>query len=136
MTAGLIIAVVLIVLIAYGFFKAKSQINKPVSAKVKILNDANFQTTISQGISLVDCWAEWCQPCKIMNPVISDLADEIGDTVNICKLNVDHNNSTAARYGIRSIPTILIFKDGVEVNRLVGVKPKGFLLAELKKAGL
>lgn len=136
MPIGLIIAVLLIGLVAFGFFKAKKQIDKPISAKVKILNDENFQTIVKQGISLVDCWAEWCQPCKIMNPIISDLADEIGDTVHICKLNVDHNNKIAARYGIRNIPTILIFKDGIEVNRIVGAKPKSFLLAELKKAGL
>jgi thioredoxin 1 len=135
MSIGLIMAIVVVAVLVYGFYISKKQLNKPVSEKVKIVNDANFSSAVKEGISLVDCWAEWCQPCKILNPIISDLADEIGEKVNICKLNVDHSRRIAGQYGIRNIPTILFFKDGREVSRLVGVKPKGQLLQELKKIG-
>ena len=100
----------------------------PDSDKLKILGDSNFKNTISKGVSLVDFWAEWCTPCKIQGPIVNDVAETIGDKANICKLDVDSNKKTAAQYGIRSIPTIIIFKDGEIVKKFTGVKTKGVLL--------
>ncbi|PLX09898.1 MAG: thioredoxin [Marinilabiliales bacterium] len=104
------------------------------SDKIKILNDKNFQLQIKKGITLVDFWAPWCMPCKMMGPVLNELAenDELGATV--AKLNVDENQSTAAKYGVRGIPTSILFKNGKEVNRFVGVKPAQFFEKHIKSA--
>lgn len=81
---------------------------------------------------LVDLWAEWCAPCKMLAPILEDLAKEIGDKLTIVKLDVDSNPGTAMRYGVQSIPTLLLFKNGQPVERLVGYMPKDRLLARLR----
>ena len=106
----------------------KSMANGEDSEKLILLTDASFQKTIGKGISLVDFWAPWCTPCKIQGPIVSELAEEIGDKVNVCKLDIDQNKKTAAKLKIRSIPTIILFKDGKPVKQFVGVKTKGVLM--------
>jgi thioredoxin len=81
---------------------------------------------------LVDCWAQWCGPCLMVAPVLDELAAEAGGRYLIAKLNVDENPRTAAEFNIRSIPTMLIFKDGALVDRLVGVQSKQAISARLK----
>lgn len=114
----------------------KNMSNAVDSERLIILSDANFQKTISKGVTLVDFWAPWCTPCKIQGPIVSEVAEEIGDKANICKLNVDKNQKTSQKLKIRSIPTIMIFKNGKAVKQFVGVKTKSVLmkaiLAELK----
>ena len=90
--------------------------------KVKILDSGNFQKIVSEGASLVDFWAEWCGPCLQQGPIIDDLAEKIGDNVNVCKVDVDTNQEIASKYEVTSIPTILVFKDGEVVKRFVGVQ--------------
>ena len=90
--------------------------------KVKILDSGNFQKIVSEGVSLVDFWAEWCGPCLQQGPIIDDLAEKIGDNVNVCKVDVDTNQEIASKYEVTSIPTILVFKDGEVVKRFVGVQ--------------
>ena len=90
--------------------------------KVKILDGGNFQKTVAEGASLVDFWAEWCGPCLQQGPIIDDLAEKIGDNVNVCKVDVDTNQEIASKYEVTSIPTILVFKDGEVVKRFVGVQ--------------
>jgi thioredoxin 2 len=85
---------------------------------------------------LLDCWAPWCGPCRTVAPVLEDLARDYGGRVKIAKLNVDENPETAARFSIRSIPTMLLFKGGREVNRLVGALPRAQIEQALKTLGI
>lgn len=96
------------------------------------LRDATFEKTISKGVSLVDFWAPWCAPCRIQGPIVNELANEMVDRAQICKMDVDQNKKMAGKYGIRSIPTIMIFKNGKMVKQYVGVKTKNVLKKELE----
>ena len=99
---------------------------------VKLSAD-NFDETISKGKVLVDFWAGWCMPCRMVAPVIEELAAEFEGSVVVGKVDVDSENALAARYGVASIPTVVLFLDGVEVKRFVGVQPKATYESELKK---
>ena len=94
----------------------------------EITND-NFQAEVldSKRVALVDFWAEWCGPCRMIGPVVEELSKEYGDKALISKCNVDEQGEVAAQFGIRSIPTILFFKDGELVDRVVGAVPKSTL---------
>lgn len=91
-----------------------------------VFTDSNFdeQVVNSELPALVDFWAEWCAPCKSIAPIVEELAGEYQSKVRIGKLNVDENPKTATQYGIRGIPTLLLFKEGKVVNQMVGVKSK------------
>jgi thioredoxin 1 len=104
-----------------------------VSANIVTLSDATFDEAIggSDKPVLVDFWAEWCGPCKMIAPVLEDLAAEQSDNLQIAKLNVDDNPNTAMRFSVMSIPTLIVFKGGEVAKRLVGAKGKGQLLQEL-----
>ena len=80
---------------------------------------------------LVDCWAPWCQPCLIVAPIVEEVAKEYQGKVKFCKLNVDENSDIAARYGIMSIPTLLIFKEGKVVDQIIGAVPKEMISEKL-----
>ncbi|HHW04203.1 MAG TPA: thioredoxin [Thermoanaerobacterales bacterium] len=97
------------------------------------VTDENFEQEVLQaeGKVLVDMWAPWCGPCRMMGPVVEEIAAEYEGTLKVCKLDVDENPQTAARYGIMSIPTLLVFENGQVVNKLVGFRPKRDLLAEI-----
>jgi len=83
---------------------------------------------------LVDAWAAWCMPCRTIAPVIEELATEMAGRVRVAKLNVDENPATASRFNLRSIPTLLIFKGGQEIDRIVGVQPKSEIMRRLAQA--
>ena len=83
---------------------------------------------------LVDAWAAWCGPCRMIAPVIEELAGELAGRVKVAKLNVDENPAMASRFGLRSIPTLLVMKGGREVDRLIGVQPKQEILRRLERA--
>ena len=84
----------------------------------------NFESTVSNGVSLVDFWAPWCGPCRMIAPVIEELAEEFEGKANICKVNTDEQQDLAVKYGIRSIPTIIFMKDGEIVDQMVGASSK------------
>ena len=99
-----------------------------------VINEQNFETEVlkSDVPVLVDFWAPWCGPCKIMGPIIEEVAKELeGKPAKIGKMNVDDNTDTPAKYGIMSIPTIIIFKNGEPVEQLVGVQAKEKLIEKL-----
>lgn len=97
-----------------------------------VFTDSNFQEkALNGGVSVVDFWAEWCGPCRLIGPVIDELATEYGDKVAIGKVNVDENQEVSLKYGVRSIPTILIIKDGEVVDKQVGVTTKAALQAKI-----
>ncbi len=129
---------VLFLVIVFSFYRRYKMVaamsKVPVSDKLIILTDATFKKQIAKGVSLVDFWAEWCTPCKIQGPVVSEIAEEISDKAKICKLDVQHNQRIATELGIRNIPTIIIFKDGKPFKKFVGVKPKPVLMKALKTA--
>ena len=87
---------------------------------------------VGQGVTLVDFWAPWCGPCRMQGPILEELVATLGDRVTIGKVNVDESTGAAVRYGVRSIPTLLVFHDGQMVDRFVGVQPKGVLLQSLE----
>lgn len=98
------------------------------------LTDSNFESTMrSNRLVVVDCWAAWCYPCRLIAPIVEELAAEYGSVALFAKLNVDDNPAASMRYSIQSIPTILIIKDGVEVERIIGAVPKGQIEALLRK---
>ena len=104
-----------------------------MTAPITILTDTTFDEVVgaSEKPILVDFWAEWCGPCKMIAPILEDFAREQSDKFVIGKLDVDVNVATATKFSVMSIPTLLLFKDGQVVARLVGAKPKGALLQEI-----
>ena len=88
------------------------------------LTSGNFDEVISSGRVLVDFWAGWCMPCKMVAPVIDELAQEYSGSVTVAKVDIDNESELAARYNVMSIPTVVLFKDGVEIKRFVGVQTK------------
>lgn len=97
------------------------------------VNDAGFKEEIGSGITLVDFWAPWCGPCKMIAPILEELAPEVEAKANIAKLNVDENQATASEYEVMSIPTLILFKDGEPVEKVVGFQPKEQLAALIEK---
>jgi thioredoxin 1 len=103
-------------------------------AKPIQLSDSTFEETVVQADTpvLVDFWAEWCGPCKMIAPILEEIADEMADQIVIGKLDVDDNQSTAMAYGVMSIPTLILFKGGEPVQTLVGYQPKDQLVRKLQ----
>jgi len=98
-----------------------------------LITDSSFDELLGAGIPLVvDFWAEWCGPCKMIAPVVEELAEEYSGKVNIGKLDVDENNEISSRFGIRNIPTVLFFKNGQLVDKQVGATQKSTLVQKIK----
>lgn len=119
----------------------KSQVSQSKEGEKSVMvhpvevTDSNFEAEISnyRGVALVDFWAEWCGPCRMMAPTVAELASDFQGRAKVAKLNVDENPETASAYGIMSIPTLIIFKDGRPVDKLIGVQPKSVLTQRIEK---
>ena len=93
-------------------------------------NQNNFNNAIANGTALVDFYADWCGPCRMVSPIVDEIAEERRD-ITVGKVNVDDENALAMKYGVMSIATLIVFKDGKEKTRIVGARPKAAILAEL-----
>ena len=103
-------------------------------SKPIVVTDASFESDVEKtdGVVLVDFWATWCGPCKMIAPIVEQIAQEHDGKITVGKLDVDANGQTAMKYGVMSIPTLILFKGGQPVERLVGYMPKERLMAKIK----
>ena len=99
---------------------------------VQKLNQNNFHNAIANGTALADFYADWCGPCRMVSPIVDEIAGERSD-ITVGKVNVDDENVLAMQYGVMSIPTLIVFKEGKETARIVGARPKAAILAELDR---
>ena len=105
-----------------------------MSDSVTHITDAEFAGTVAQGVTLVDFWAPWCGPCRMIAPILDELAGELKDRAKIVKINVDENPLVAGQFGVMSIPTLLLFKDGQKVDQMVGGQAKPQLKSFIEQA--
>jgi len=137
MQTAIIISAVLVLFI-FMVFRAKARMkNLPLAndhEKILNLTDKNFRNQTKNKIVLVDFWAAWCGPCRMMAPVLNEIAGELKGSSYVGKVNVEQYQSLAQKFKIRGIPTMVLFKDGLEVNRFVGVKSKEFLIRQIQRA--
>lgn len=137
MKIALIILVSLIVaFVALRWIAMRKIKNTPLVAdheKILTLTDKNFQQQTKNRLVLVDFWAEWCAPCRMMAPILNEVAAELDGKAFVGKVDVQKYQNLATNFKVRGIPTLILFKNGKEVNRFVGVKTKDFLLKEIEK---
>jgi len=137
MQTTLIITGIIISILAALFLFARYRMkNIPVVAdndKILTLTDKNFQHQTKNKLVLVDFWANWCAPCRMMAPVLNEVADELSGNSHIGKVNIEEYQSLAQKFQVRNIPTLILLKNGKEINRFVGVKSKDFLLEQIQK---
>lgn len=98
---------------------------------VEVTKDT-FSQTISQGVTLIDFWAPWCGPCRMQGPIIDELSEELKGKANIAKVNVDNEPELASQFGVMSIPTLILFKDGQPVDKMVGLQSKAVLQSKIQ----
>ncbi len=133
-TLGVILAAIAIHSVVRGFGSARGDLSDAAEKSVYLsdLDAKGFDAAVADGVVLVDFWATWCPPCRIQNPILEELAEEIHHLADIAKVDVDDHGSIASRFGVRSIPTLILFKDGREVERFVGVQQKETLRAAIE----
>ncbi|MFZ5428590.1 MAG: thioredoxin [Bacteroidota bacterium] len=128
-----VLAVLLVGWVAWSYRKLQKAPPPADHPNVKNLTQNNFKQYAGGGLVLVDFWAPWCGPCKLIAPVLNELAGEMEGKLRIGKVNVDNQQAIAAKFKVRNIPTLVLFKNGKEVKRIVGVKPKKTLVAEISE---
>jgi thioredoxin 1 len=136
MNTLIIIGVVAIVLLGWFMYSYRKLKNAPSVAdhpNVKTLTQNNFKQMTTNGLVLVDFWAPWCGPCKLVAPVLNEIAEEQQGKLRVGKVNVDNQQALAAKFKVRSIPTMILFKNGKDVKRIVGAKTKKGLLSDISE---
>ncbi|GIQ69182.1 thioredoxin [Xylanibacillus composti] len=98
-----------------------------------VIHTSNLQETVKEGVALVDFWAPWCGPCKVQLPIVEELSEELAGQAVIGKVNVDEEGELASQFGISSIPTLILFKDGQPVEKMVGLQSKDSLKAKIAR---
>ncbi len=131
----IIIGIVLlfIVIFAYNYKKMNNIQEAKTSNKIKILNNKNFKMQIRKGIVIVDFWASWCAPCKMMTPILNEIAEKENKRVQVAKVNVEHQQQLAKKFKVKNIPMLIIFQNGKEVKRITGFKTKKVLMKEINR---
>lgn len=124
---------IFIAFIVFNYKKMKNLPETTTHQNIRILNNKNFKNQIKSGLVMVDFWAPWCAPCKMIAPVLNDIAEAESENFTIAKVNVDNQQQLAQKFKIRSIPTMILFYEGKEVKRFAGVKTKKFLLKEVQQ---
>jgi thioredoxin 1 len=105
-----------------------------MSERVLHLKDSDFKDHVSEGVTLVDFWAPWCGPCRMQSPIVDQIAEQVGDKAKVAKVNIDESPSVASSFGVQSIPTLLILKDGQVIQKYVGVQSQDKLLDAIEQA--
>jgi thioredoxin 1 len=131
-TGALIVIFILFRFIAMWMIKNTPMVADP--EKVLTLTEKNFNQQTKSKLVLVDFWASWCAPCRMMAPVLNDVAAELNGNAHVGKVDIQQYQTLANKFKVRSIPTLILFKNGVEINRFVGIKSKEFLLKAIEKA--
>ena len=103
-------------------------------SEVVVLTEANFQEKTSEGVALVDFWAPWCPPCRAQGPIVEEVAKKFAGKALVCKLNTEEAGVVAVKFSVQAIPTLIVFKDGKEASRMVGLCQEEQLSAEIEKA--
>ncbi len=137
MQTTLIVSIIVISIFAFLILRARAAMkNIPQVAdhqKILILTDKNIQQQLKNKLVLADFWASWCAPCRMMATVLNEVAEELSGNSNVAKVNIEQYQSLAQKYSVRSIPTLILFKNGIEVDRFAGVKTKDYLLKQIQK---
>ena len=127
------IVVAFVILNIYARIKMKNTPQVYDHKDILTLSEKNFQQQTKGKVVLVDFWAAWCAPCRMMAPVLNDVADGLSGNQKVGKINIEQQQSLANQFKVRSIPTLILFKNGKEVKRFVGIKQKDFLLREIQE---
>jgi thioredoxin 1 len=135
MYTNYIIAGIILAVVVYLFLKARARMkNIPMVTdheNILTLTEGNFQHQTKNKLVLVDFWASWCAPCRAMAPVLNDVAEKLNGNSHVGKVNIEQYQSLAQKFKVRSIPTLILLKNGIEVKRFVGMKDKDFLLTQI-----
>ncbi len=124
---------VFVVINIYNYRKIKNMPAAIDSENIIHLDNQNFERLTKNGMVLVDFWASWCMPCRMMAPILNEVSNEINGRAKICKVDVQKHPEFSSKFNIRGIPTLVLLKNGKEINRFVGVKTKEFLLKQLNQ---